>query len=122
MTQQEIEQKIQEISKSIAQTMDEMYDLDYDQFLKAIEKERNELQELYRELRLVLEPHDRGDATNPMTLEEFKTLCENGSFVDTDGFGEYVKDGKLTDISIIPSDVTTGKIRDDCTHVQWYNK
>ena len=56
------------------------------------------------------------------TLEEFEQLCRDGSFIDNDGHGKY-SDGKLvSNIRIIPSDVTHGKVLMGWTHVVWYNK
>jgi hypothetical protein len=62
---------------------------------------------------------DYGDV---MSLEEFVECCNCGGFIDYDGSGNYVKDGKISDISIYPSDVTKYKIREDFDTIIWFNK
>lgn len=67
-----------------------------------------------------MEPHsDYGDL---MTIKEFIGACKAGGFIDSDGFGNYATKDEESDISIYPSDVMKGKIREDFTHVHWYNK
>lgn len=61
------------------------------------------------------------------TVEEFKTLCENGAFIDYDGFGCPVKDSKADpSFFIYPSRVVAYPnprwIPEDATHVVWYNR
>lgn len=54
-------------------------------------------------------------------LEEFKTLCENGSFEETDGYGYYATAEAKSDILISPSDILENIYRKDFTHVIWIN-
>lgn len=55
------------------------------------------------------------------TVEEFLSLVRAGSFIDYDGFGHPVKDGKADiDIEIKPS--MPERIPEDATHIVWYNK
>lgn len=55
-------------------------------------------------------------------IEKFKALCEGGMFIDEDGFGEYATETAVSDIEIYPSDVTENLVRDDFTHVIWFNR
>jgi len=55
------------------------------------------------------------------TINEFKRLCGNKSFVDYDGHGHPVKDSRSDpDIYIFPSDLE--QIPTDATHIIWFNR
>ena len=56
------------------------------------------------------------------TIEQFKSMCKGGGFIDYDGFGVYAFKDKKSDIEIYPSDVIKGNLRTDFTHVVWYNR
>jgi hypothetical protein len=56
------------------------------------------------------------------TVEEFLDHCDNGSFIDYDGFGFPVKD-KLSDESIwVKPSNAKETIPKDATHIVWYNR
>lgn len=57
-----------------------------------------------------------------MPLEDFISYCKDGSFIDYDGSGNYATADKESNISVYPSDVTSGMLRKDFTHVVWYNR
>jgi len=48
--------------------------------------------------------------------------CRSGGFIDYDGFGHYATLTEESSIMVYPSDVKAGKIRNDFTHVIWYNR
>lgn len=55
------------------------------------------------------------------TVEEFVEYCQDGLFIDYDGFGHPIKDKLINpDICIYPSKLN--KIPDDATHIVWYNR
>ena len=55
------------------------------------------------------------------TVAEFRQFCEQGHFIDYDGFGHPVRDGKLNpSVTVKPSRVS--EIPADATHVVWYNR
>lgn len=57
-----------------------------------------------------------------LALAEFCKKAENGSLSDMDGTGYYsTKDG-VSDIEIIPSDITEGIYRTDFPYVQWLRR
>ena len=56
-----------------------------------------------------------------MTMKEFIKCCNNGLFVDYDGFGYYATSLGMTNIIIKPSDVHTDKLL-DYSHIVWFNK
>lgn len=61
---------------------------------------------------------DYGDV---MTVDEFKDCCDCGGFIDYDGFGYLVKDGKMNDeIEICPS--KRHLIPKSATHICWLNR
>ena len=55
-------------------------------------------------------------------LSDFIRNVIVGGFIDSDGFGHYVKDGKESDVEIYPSDVERDLIREDFDTMVWYNK
>ena len=56
-----------------------------------------------------------------MTVDNFRDAVAAGAFIDYDGFGYPVKNGKYDDdFVIIPSQVS--KIPDDATHIMWFNR
>ena len=65
-----------------------------------------------------------------MTLKSFMKSCENGDFIDYDGYGYYgygyyaTKTG-MSNLKVYPSDVTrdkANKIKTGWTHVVWFNR
>lgn len=59
---------------------------------------------------------------NRMSLVDFIDCCNGGGFIDYDGFGNYIKDDMMSDISIYPSDIKGGNIRDDFNEIIWFNR
>lgn len=57
-----------------------------------------------------------------MSLNDWKECVNQGLFIDYDGYGEYVKDGRKTKIEIYPSDLKYGAIREEFDTVVWYNR
>lgn len=55
------------------------------------------------------------------TVEEFKYRCERKSFVDYDGFGYPVKEGKA-DSTVLIRPSTVSEIPSDATHIVWFNR
>jgi hypothetical protein len=56
-----------------------------------------------------------------MTLEEFKG-ASGVFFSDYDGSGYYATETEISNIPCVPSEICDGYIREDFTHVMWYNK
>lgn len=79
---------------------------------------------LSREIKLLKEPQfeeipNYGDV---FSMEDFVTNCLSGGFIDYDGSGNYARDGKMSNISVSPSDITSGRYRKDFDSVVWFNK
>ena len=56
------------------------------------------------------------------TLDEFLEECRSGLFLDTDGSGNYAKEGVIYWVDANPSDFMAGRINKEYTHVAWFNK
>jgi hypothetical protein len=79
---------------------------------------------LNREKRMIM-PYvlsDLPDYGQVMTLRQFIGSVKSGGFIDYDGSGNYVKDGKMTNIDIYPSDVKHNSIRKEFTKIIWFNR
>lgn len=61
------------------------------------------------------------DEDDVYTVQEFIQACEHGMFIDDDGFGHPVLNGKAdTGLYIYPSALED--IPQDATHIVWYNR
>jgi len=98
--------------------------MDFIEFNKYMNKTGDVLSEISRELRLREEPtfSELDNTGDVMSLKDFIDFCECGGFIDHDGFGYYVRDGKMSDIKIFPSDIKHNKYRKDFDTIVWYNK
>jgi hypothetical protein len=86
--------------------------------------EKSKIANLDREKRLIMpyefdELPDYGDV---MPLADFIQYVNDGSFIDYDGHGYYVKDNKESNIMIIPSDVKHNSVRKDFDTIVWFNR
>ena len=99
------------------------YDRPWDEYEEAFEDINRVSSVISCERRFRMKPemskHDGGDL---MTFKEFKECCNDGGFIDYDGYGYYSNETHKSNITIYPSDITDGKIRTDFTHVCWYNR
>jgi hypothetical protein len=58
-----------------------------------------------------------------MTLEKFVEHVVQGMFIDYDGSGNYATATAMySDLTVSPSDVTSGDLKTQFTHVVWFNK
>lgn len=57
-----------------------------------------------------------------MPVDDFIGSVKDGMFTDDDGHGKYATDKEVSDIMAIPSKVAKGKVREEWTHVCWYNR
>lgn len=63
---------------------------------------------------------DYGDV---MTVEEWHNAVECGGFIDYDGYGYYVKNGKMSrDHLALPSRAKGTDPPTEFTHVCWFNR
>lgn len=56
-------------------------------------------------------------------LDKFIQLCNDGDFIDYDGWGYYSNSRDThTKIVVYPSDIKAGKINRSYKYVHWYNR
>lgn len=122
---EEIEAELEILHENINK-FDETWDFnksvqDYDQATYPIVKRIDELE---REYRLNQTPifDDLPHYGHTMSLKTFIFECNDGNFIDYDGHGYYVKDNKMSNIMIIPSDIKHNSIRSDFDDMVWFNK
>ena len=93
----------------------------YTEQLKPFNQKHNILD---RELRYITD-YDLGELPtygDVMALSEFIECVKCGGFIDYDGSGNYVKDGKMSNITIYPSDVKHNMVRKDFDTIIWFNR
>ena len=66
-------------------------------------------------------PVEEDEAEDVMTVEDFRENVESGGFIDYDGWGYPVRDGKA-DYSITVQPSRVNQIPDDATHILWLNR
>ena len=96
----------------------------WEEFCEYMKPEWDELAKLDRERRMLMTPEfdvlpDYGDV---MSLEHWLECVAEGGFIDYDGHGYYVRDGKESNIMLHPSDVKHNSVRKDFDTIIWYNK
>ena len=122
---EEIDLELEELDK-VVELKERVWDNsksweEYQEFLKP---ENKKIGELNRERRMIMpyilsELPTYGDV---MSLEVFIGNVKSGGFIDYDGYGHYVKDGKATNINIHPSDVKHKAVRKEFDTIIWFNR
>lgn len=99
-------------------------DMGYQEFIDYMSVTSDRVSELGRKIRMLKEPtfSDLPDFGTVMSLNEFIECVKSGGFIDYDGYGYYVKDGKESDIVIVPSDLEANSIRKDFDQIIWFNR
>lgn len=97
---------------------------DWKEFEGYMKPYSDKVDDLSRQYRMVKIPtyKDCPKYGDEMSLKNFIENCEDGGFIDYDGSGNYMKNGKMSDISIYPSDVKFGLIRKDFDTMIWFNR
>jgi len=95
----------------------EQYQSELDNFCQ---NELIKLKELEKEERLLrpLEFDNLPTYGHIMSLTDFV----DAEFIDYDGFGKYVKDNKMSNIEIYPSDIKNNLLRTDFDTIIWFNR
>lgn len=121
----EIEVEMEKINEKISEVWSRSNDYpDYQSFEKALNPYTTQANALDREQRMLM-PIEYSDLPNYgtiMSLESFIETVKSGGFIDYDGFGSYVKDGKESNINIYPSDIKYNLIRPGFDTIIWYNR
>ena len=133
MTYSEIESRIDELfniidskRSKVEQLPDEGFGTYWERILDEIHPEQKELDLLYKQRSLVKPPVltllPKKKEEHLYTVEEFIEMCNDGDFIDYDGFGRYATDKEESDIEVMPSYIKSGFIRTDFSHIVWYNR
>lgn len=62
------------------------------------------------------------DEESIIPIESFMNTCKWGGFIDYDGHGHPVKDGKMNGSIWVKPSNRFSSIPDDATHIAWYNR
>lgn len=123
---EQIEKEIDELEGFLSENDDKFMKETSDVYgyMEKREPYTKKINALDRERRLIMPAVISGDVDNGdvMSLKEFISCCKSGGFIDYDGFGYYVKDGKEYNIEIYPSDVKHNTIRKDFDTIVWFNR
>ena len=124
LTRKELKSKVEELRKECDGIQDEYLEAgkSWDEY-----RQNPKVREYWKalaEYRLVqdykLHPIS-SDCGTHMTLEEFKKMA-GCFFSDYDGSGYYATETEVSNIPCVPSEICDGYVRNDFTHVMWYNK
>ncbi len=99
--------------------------LPFSDFEKKAEKEAESLYFIDKYKRLKQDPiveYGKEWKGDTYTLEEFKALAKSKALMDSDGYGYYATETSKSDVYIMPSDVIENILRNDFSHVIWFNK
>lgn len=125
LTVEQIDAEIERLQQKISDK-DAIWDYTnpYNAYCEYVSPEEHQIESLDRTRRMIMtyELDDLPDYGDVMPLKNFIESCKSGSFIDYDGHGFYVKDGKKSNIKIIPSDVFHNAIRPDFDTIIWYNR
>lgn len=98
--------------------------MNFQEFDEYMDKSQRKLSLASRKYRKIKTPtySDIPTFGSVMSLKEFISCCRCGGFINYDGSGNYVKDGKMSDIDVYPSDVKNRCIRKDFDTIIWFNR
>jgi hypothetical protein len=97
---------------------------DWNEFCMYMKPVWDKQAKLDREKRMLMTPEFDELPTygHVMSLKEFIECVKDGCFIDYDGHGRYVRDGKESNIHIYPSDIKHKAVRKDFDTIIWFNK
>lgn len=125
MNEEELLKELEKRSEEYNEEMSQIpHNLSISEFCRLSEKASKKVLEVSRQYRKIKTPNYVGEISkygSVMTIKMFISSCKGGMFIDDDGYGRYIKDGKETDIEIMPSDIKYNAVRDDFTEMIWFN-
>ena len=126
LTLEEIESKIEENDKKLKEIWDTDNSNSWEMYRKKCQPywDDNEILYMAKSMKETpkMRPFNELDRECLMTINEFKSNCRYGTFMDSDGVGYYATDKEVSNIEASPSAFVKGIIREDFTHICWYNK
>jgi hypothetical protein len=123
-TLEQIQEDIKKAQEAYDVKFHDMTPRSWEEFMEWAKPEILALDELSREKRMMMpyELSDIPDYADIMSLEDFIGCVNDGEFIDYDGYGHYVLNGKETNVVIYPSDIKHQAIRREFDSVAWYNR
>lgn len=125
MTEEELEIELEKASDEYDEKFANMpLNLSYPEFQEYLKDVSDKYNSISKSYRLIKTPNYKEIPTygTLMTLNEFVDCCKSGGFIDYDGSGNYVKNGQMSNIAILPSDVKSNMIRKDFDEIIWFNR
>lgn len=126
LTLEEIESKIEENDKKLKEIWDTDNSNSWEMYRKKCQPywDDNEILYMAKSMKETpkMRPFNELDRECLITINEFKSNCRYGTFMDSDGVGYYATDKEVSNIEASPSAFVKGIIREDFTHICWYNK
>ena len=126
LTLEEIESRIDENDKKLKEIWDADDGNSYERWRAKCQPYWDDNEALYAAKSLKETPEMRPfsglDKKCLMTIKEFKSHCNCGGIMNSDGVGYYATDKEVSNIEASPRAFVDGIIRSDFTHVCWYNK
>lgn len=130
---QEIEKELEVVREEIRELekTEPPYDPDdpagsYEKYSEHMKPGWQKQRKLGREKRMLMTPEFRDREIEAdddvMSLKHWLGCVACGGFIDYDGYGNYVRDGKISNIEIYPSDVKHNSVRKDFDTIIWYNR
>ena len=98
--------------------------LNFEEFCEKAKNEREGLYFIRKYKRLLVNPtveYGKEWKGELYTIEQFKEMVKNGELTDEDGYGYYATQTSKSDLIIEPSDILENIVRDDFSHVIWFN-
>jgi hypothetical protein len=96
----------------------------WNEFKAYMKPEWDAIGKLSREKRLTM-PYELSELPtygDVMSLKNFIANVKCGGFINDDGYGNYVKDNKISDVEIYPSDIKNKSVRTDFDTIIWFNR
>lgn len=126
LTLEEIETKIEENDNKLKEIWDADNGNSWEWYKKKCQPYWDDNEALYAAKSMKetpeMKPFSDLDRKCLMTIKEFKSHCDFGGIMDSDGFGYYATNNEVSNIEASPRAFVKGIIRPDFTHVCWYNK
>lgn len=119
----ELNEKLFKYRKKYIKALNEDFDGDYTKYLNRIKPIIDKIDKIEHELSLGFEIVwlDMPQNSDLMTKETFISFVNENIYVDYDGHGYYSNGIKMSNIIVYPSDIKKGRIREDFTHISWFN-
>ncbi len=81
--------------------------------IKTLKMDRNDIE---------MRPLGELDKECLVDIETFTEWCKTGYVINDDGSGKYATESEVSDLYVNTDDFRCGKIRNDFTHICWYNR